>query len=97
MKREESKRGKIQTAVVPATEFYLAEDYHQKYALRNSREIMAEFRAMYPDLNNFVNSTAAAHVNGYIHGNGTAEQFDREAESLGLSFKALKILRAYIR
>ena len=97
MQVEEARRGKIQTAIVPATAFYLAEDYHQKYALRNAPELMAEFQTMYPKLNDFVNSTAAARVNGYIHGGGSVSQFEKEAPSLGLSDNALIVLRRYVR
>lgn len=97
LQREEAKRGKIHTAIVPATEFYLAEDYHQKYALRNSAELMAEFEKIYPDLNDFVNSTAAARINGYLHGNGSAAALEAEAPLLGLSENGLKVLRGYLR
>jgi peptide-methionine (S)-S-oxide reductase len=97
MKNEEARRGKIQTAIVPATEFYLAEDYHQKYALRNAPELMEEFKAIYPKLNDFVNSTAAARINGYIHGSGSIAQFEKEAPTLGLSDNGLIILRRYMR
>ena len=97
LKEQEGARGKIHTAIAPATEFYLAEDYHQKYALRNSAELIEEFERIYPDLNSFVNSTAAARVNGYIHGEGTLAAFEAEAASLGLSKEGIKNLRRYIR
>ena len=54
---------------------------------------MSEFERIYPNLLDFVNSTAAARVNGYLHGNGKAADFEREAASLGLSENALKYIR----
>ena len=60
-------------------------------------EVMEEFAKIYPKLNDFVNSTAAARANGYAHGLGSNEDFEREAPSLGLSDGALSILRQHMR
>ena len=59
---------KVATEILPAGPFTAAEDYHQKYRLRGTRDLMAEFRAMYPDEVHFRESTAAARVNGYLDG-----------------------------
>ena len=77
--------GKIWTEVIPAAEFYPAEAYHQKYRLQQVPELMQEFRAMYPDEDAFVASTAVARVNGYLGGNGSADRLREELSSLGLS------------
>jgi hypothetical protein len=76
---------KIQTEILPFGKFYLAEDYHQKYQLRQRRQLMAEFKAMYSRNIDFVNSTAAARVNGYVGGHGKPETITANLESLGLS------------
>ena len=85
-KFEENQRNKkIHTDIQPFGKFYLAEDYHQKYELRRSSELMREFKAMYPRDIDFINSTAAARVNGYIGGHGEPEEFKATIKNLGLS------------
>jgi peptide-methionine (S)-S-oxide reductase len=85
MKQQAAERGTIFTQIEPAETFYPAEDYHQKYYLRNARDLMREFSAMYPDGEIFAASTAAARVNGYLGGNGTCEQLQEDLGRLGLS------------
>ncbi len=87
----------ITTEVLPLQTFYLAEGYHQKYRLRGRREFMREFQAMYPNEADFVNSTAAARVNGFLGGEGSAELLDKEIDSYGLSPEAAAHLREYVR
>jgi peptide-methionine (S)-S-oxide reductase len=75
----------VQTEILPASTFYLAEDYHQKYALQADGAMMAEFRSMYPEFLDIVDSTAATRANAYLYGDGDIEQLQRELDSLGLS------------
>jgi peptide-methionine (S)-S-oxide reductase len=70
---------------LPLEPFYLAEDYHQKYSLRSTPALEGEFRAIYPDLNDFVNSTAVARVNGFLGGYGSWDVLQAEIDSYGLS------------
>lgn len=75
----------IQTHIEAATPFYPAEDYHQKYYLRRSDHMLAEFSRIYPDDKQLAASTAVARVNGYLGCNGEPEQLQREIGRLGLS------------
>jgi peptide-methionine (S)-S-oxide reductase len=88
----ESKKGErerlgsnIYTEIIPATDFYLAEDYHQKYYLQGISELKKNFRAIYPDTRNFIDSTAAARVNGYIAGYGSVKTLEENLSDFGLS------------
>jgi peptide-methionine (S)-S-oxide reductase len=84
--REAARLGaEIYTEIVPASGFALAEAYHQKYRLQGRSDLMSEFSAIYPDDGDFVASTAAARVNGYVGGYGSCESLQEEITTLGLS------------
>ena len=54
--------------IVPFMHFYPAEDYHQKYYLQASRELMSVLKGIYPNLQDLIKSTAAARLNAYRGG-----------------------------
>jgi peptide-methionine (S)-S-oxide reductase len=84
--RVEQRTGRtLKTEIIAASTFYLGEEYHQKYALQGDKALLAEFRGMYPDLRDMVDSTAATRVNAYLYGYGSAEQLSAELDGLGLS------------
>lgn len=94
----QQKLGKqIKTEIRPLEEFTIAEDYHQKYYLQNNTTFMSEFEKMYPDMESFIHSTAAARVNGYLGGYGSHSQFHCEEEILGLTGELLKSLDKRLR
>ena len=62
----------VHTEVAALKRFWIAEDYHQKYRLRHEPELYDELRALYPEEEDFVNSTAAARINGFLDGHASA-------------------------
>lgn len=88
--------GRVHTAILPATEFTWAEDYHQKYYLRLAPLLLQQYARIYPDLAGLVNSTAAARVNGYLAGYGSVAQLKEELPDLGLSPEAGQQLMAHV-
>ncbi len=89
---EQKNNGTIRTEVLPLRSFTMAEDYHQKYILKQHVKLKGEMSRIYPQHRDFVASTAVARLNGYTGGNGTRDQLLRELETLGLSDQGKRIL-----
>jgi len=83
-----SAAGEVYTRILPLAKFHRAEDYHQKYYLRQNIFLLREFQAMYPDADAFTDSTATARVNGYLGGHVAIEKVRRALDGLGLSSSA---------
>ena len=90
---EASTGRKIVTEIRPASVFFQAEDYHQKYYMAMLGKLVKEMKAIYPDVNDYVSSTAVARINGYAGGCGTEETLEKELGSLGLSPEGMEELR----
>jgi peptide-methionine (S)-S-oxide reductase len=80
----------ITAPIITDAQFYLAEDYHQKYYLRHDNVLMRELAAYQPRA--FVDSTVAARLNGYVARRGSLDQLQREIASFGLSPQATEYL-----
>ena len=78
----------IFTEILAAKPFYLAEDYHQKYRLQQMPQLNTELRQHYPNMSDFINSTAVARVNGILGGFGNSDLLEQELASYGLSKQA---------
>lgn len=74
----------IKTVISKFEEFYPAEDYHQKYYLKHHQKFLEVYKSIYPDHEDFLNSTAVSRVNGYAVGDGYLESPD-DLKNMGLS------------
>jgi peptide-methionine (S)-S-oxide reductase len=66
---------RVKTEVAPLRTFTMAEDYHQKYIIKQHYDLKAEMSRIYPLHRDFVDSTAVARLNAYASGHGTKDQF----------------------
>jgi peptide-methionine (S)-S-oxide reductase len=87
---EVAKTRGITAPIITGARFYLAEDYHQKYYLRHDSVLMRELAAYKP--RDFVDSTVAARLNGYVARRGSIDQLRGEIDSFGLSPQAADYL-----
>lgn len=94
---QELYKERIFTEISLKDRFWLAEDYHQKYMLRQATQIGFELARIYPRLEDFVASTVAARANAFLGGNGSAEMLEEELPRYGLSPTAQRELRDLAR
>ena len=88
----ESRTGKtVETAIETLDQFYLAEDYHQKYELRSTPVIADELEDTYGDA--FIDSTVAARLNGFVAGHGEDDERETLFAELDISPAALSEVR----
>jgi len=93
---EDTARNTVFTVIEPAGEFYVAEDYHQKYLLHKARGILHELQAIYPESQQLIASTAAARINGYLGCNGELEALAKELPDLGLSRQMQELMVEHV-
>ncbi len=85
------------TEIVDFVRFTRAEDYHQKYRLQNQAALFDEIRGRFSTFEEWVDSTLAARVNGYLSGWGSPEQLEETIRAYDLSPATAATLRAAIR
>jgi peptide-methionine (S)-S-oxide reductase len=88
------KKRSPKTEVLPATKFWIAEDYHQKYYLRSRRTLLRALLGVTATGETIRQSTLAARANGWITGHGTPEAIATEVKALKLDEGARKALKA---
>lgn len=77
----ETKSDEAETQILPMETFWLAEDYHQKYHLRQYPEIIEKFEEIYSP-EEFINSTAAAKLNAITGGKLDPSEMSIEIKQL---------------
>jgi len=85
----------VKTPILPLGKFTVAEDYHQKYYLRQS-PLIREFKTLTPDDRSFRESTAAARANGFVAGDGDPAFLKSELDRYGLSAEGQKSLLHHV-
>lgn len=90
-KKEKEVRGEVKTAIREYSDLHLAEDYHQKYRLTKKKALYQAFRKIYPDIVDFIDSTAVARANGYVSGHGDIDAAG-DLKGLGLNEEGRKLL-----
>lgn len=87
----------VHTAIEAFTGFTRAEDYHQKFFLQQRAAASKELRKRFLTMKAFVDSTAAARLNGIAGGYGDREQLGRDLPDLGIPSHEARALIAKVR
>ena len=93
---EKNEESVFDSSIMPYKNFYIAEDYHQKYYFKRIKKFYNDLRDVY-SIKEITESTAAGHINGYVKGNGTSEQLSKEIDMLGLSSSNQELLAALVK
>lgn len=77
-------RDRIYTEVLPGATFWPAERLHQKFNLQRVHpELVAELAVSWPDVDAFLESTAAARLNAWVSGFADEDALAEAAEEVG--------------
>jgi len=85
--------GEKPVSEIGPAKFVAAEDYHQKYYLRQTRPLGDALHKLFGASESaFRESTAVARVNGYLAGHGKLADLERELPALGLGEREKNLL-----
>eukprot|EP00794_Sanderia_malayensis_P016729 gene16729-18424_t len=85
---------KIRTQILPAEKFYNAENYHQKYILRQNGKI---FKSLNLSDQEVITSPLASKLTGYLGGFGGYDRLDAEINSWGLDEAQNTMIRHIVK
>ena len=80
----------ILTEIAPASDFYLAETYHQKYRLQQNVSLMELLAPQFETNEAFIDSTLAARLNGYLGGQISLAQLEEELDRLNVASESIE-------
>jgi len=83
---------KLQPWSLQPKKFYNAENYHQKYVLRQHPKLISIL-----ELDDMTRGHVCTRLNGYLSGYGKAEHFELEWKDLGLSTDAVEYVKDHMK
>ncbi|OJF97145.1 peptide-methionine (S)-S-oxide reductase MsrA [Alkalibacterium sp. 20] len=90
----ENRNGKrIGTEIQYDRPFYPAENRHQKYFLKRFPKAMGSILPLFPDHKNFMDSTIAARLNGFVRENGRLNDIKDEISEWQLTSEEENVLQ----
>lgn len=87
----------VQTEIRSSGPFYLAEDYHQKYYLRNNPRWLNAFSSKYAEDQALIDSTLATRLNSCLAGYCDRRSLESELPGLGLTAEGARALLSLAR
>jgi peptide-methionine (S)-S-oxide reductase len=75
-------KGTVRTTIEPFKMFYCAENYHQKFYLQKYSKVIEALGL--EETEDYIASTVAAKLNGYVNGRGNPEDFKKELPTFDL-------------
>ena len=85
IKWEKKYNKQIQTELLPYTHFYRAEDHHQKYFMKRYPKALEAVSNLFPTYTDYIDSTIAARLNGFVREYGLLSDIKKELEFWGLN------------
>ncbi len=87
VKWEAKTNQRLETEIKPFEQFTLAEDKHQKYYFKRSKKAYEMILQLFSTHEDFVNSTIAARLNGFVREFGTLHDLKNEINEWRLDEK----------